>query len=91
MTTSQIEYQEKQLLRVTNVSGCYAINKVTEKAILIECDNGHWIDNGKFIPLWIPKSIISYQSFSDNKQNSQYGIHTVSLPEWFINQNSKKW
>lgn len=91
MNTSELDYKEKQILHVTDVSGNYTINRVTEKAILIECDNGHWIDNGKFIPMWIPKSIISYRSFNDSRSNSQYGVHNVSLPEWFINTNSQKW
>lgn len=88
---NQTDYQAKQILRVSNVDGAYTINKVTEKAVLIECDNGNWIDNGKFVPLWVPKSIINYTKFNSSTDNSQYGMHIVTLPEWFINANSKKW
>lgn len=81
-----MDYESKQLLHVKTVNSTFIINRVTEKAILIECDDGRWASGG-FKPLWIPKSIIYQMSFNDNKQNSQYGIHTVDLPDWFIYQN----
>lgn len=84
------EFKPKQLLMIENVNNYYPINKVTDKAILVECFDGKWIDNGTFIPLWIPISILKLRSVNDSKQNSQFGIHVVDLPEWFIRQNRKR-
>jgi len=90
-TLETVEYKESQCLHIRQVNGTYSINKVTDKAILLEMDNGRWLSNSGFTPLWVPKSIIDYVRFNDSKDNSQYGIHVVNIPEWFINQHSKKW
>lgn len=85
------QFEPKQILHIRNVNGNYTINKVTDKAILIECDNGNWIDNGKFIPVWLPKSQLTLIKVNSNPDNSQYGMHIVDIPEWLVNSNSKKW
>ena len=78
----------KQLLRIENVNGVYEIGAVTEKAVMIKCDDGKWGGNG-FKPLWMPKSIMQYIRFNDNRDNSQFGIHVVNVADWFVNKNSK--
>ncbi len=87
--THEMEFKPMQLLRVPKIDGCYTINRVTEKAIMVETDDGRWGGHG-FIPLWIPKSIISYQKYDGRPECSQFGTHVVALPEWFINKNAKK-
>lgn len=85
------EFKAGQLLRIVTVNGVYPINKVTDKAILIECNDGKWIDNGTFIPVWIPISQLTLCGVNSNTDNSQHGIHVVEIPEWLANANSKKW
>lgn len=78
-----------QLLRVENTDSVYTIHHVTEKAILLECDNGRWVSNSGFTGLWVPKSILDYLRYDGRKDVSQHGMHVVNLPDWFINKNSK--
>jgi hypothetical protein len=89
-TTIIPEFKNGQLLNILNVDNRYEIGAVTEKAIMVKCSDGKWIDNGSFVALWIPKSIINYVEFNDNRDNSQFGMHNITLPTWFINNNSKK-
>lgn len=85
-----VEYKEMQILWIVDVCDSYEIAKVTEKAIMIKSHDGRWTSGGD-IDIWIPKSIIIYNSFNDSSDNSRHGLHNVSLPTWFVNQNSKKW
>lgn len=87
----QGKFEAGQLLNILTVNGTYRINKVTEKAIMIETDDGKWIDNGGFIPLWLPISQLELCGVNSNTDNSQHGIHIVQIPEWLANANSKKW
>lgn len=89
-TITEINFKEKQLLHVLNTEGIYCIRKVTEKALMIETPDGKWTGDG-YVPMWIPKSIIVHIGFNDSRENSQYGIHNVHLPEWFVNKHSKRW
>lgn len=82
------DYKATQLLRITNIDGCYEIGAVTEKALMIKCDDGRWIGDG-FKSLWIAKSILSNVGIDNRKEVSQFGIHLATLPDWFINKNSK--
>jgi hypothetical protein len=90
ITIKENEYKPDQLLRVRNVDGTYRINKVTDKAILIECSDGRWTGNG-FVPVWLPISQLIVHGVSSNPANSINGIHVVDLPDWLVNANSKKW
>lgn len=80
------EYKEGQLLSIA--SGHYTIGRVTDRAIMLKCSDGRWGGDG-YKPLWIAKSIIHYHDFNDSRDNSQFGIHNVSLPAWFYAQNRK--
>lgn len=88
--TKEIEYMERQLLRIETVNGVYEIGRVTEKAIMLKMDDGRWGGNG-YVALWVPKSILSYLRYDDRKECSQYGIHVVNIPDWFVYKNSKLW
>jgi len=93
MRTIKIEegkFEEGQLLEVLNVNNLYRINRVTEKAICIETSDGKWGGDG-FKPLWLPLSQLSLCGVNDNPERSQFGIHTVQIPEWLVFANSKKW
>lgn len=78
-------------MQINSVNGSYLINKVTDKAVLIESTDGKWIDNGKFIPIWLPISQLTILGVIHNPQNSVYGVHVVAIPEWLVSANSKKW
>lgn len=82
------DYKALQLLRVLNINSTYEIGAVSDKAIMIKCDDGRWGGNG-YKPLWIPKSILSDLGVDDRKEVSQYGTHIANLPDWFINKNIK--
>jgi hypothetical protein len=80
------EFKPMQLAHIDNTGSILEIGAVTARAIMLKCDDGKWGGDG-FKALWVPKSIITHRSFNDNRQNSQFGIHVISLPAWFANQH----
>jgi len=85
------KFEAGQLLRITTINDCYRINKVTDKAILLEGSDGKWIDNGTFLPIWLPISQLILCGVNSNPANSYAGIHVVEIPDWLANANAKKW
>lgn len=84
------QLEEGQLVFIQNVNAYYPIKKVTEKAFLLSSDDGKWTGDGT-IDIWVPKSQVSFCGVNDNPENSSKGFHIITLPDWFINSNSKKW